>query len=67
VTEEEIKRLDQKYAGLIKKECFSEDNWASGDAEDDHVRADGLLVELLKVLGCKNTVEEFEAVGKWYA
>lgn len=38
-----------------------------GDAEDQHIEADGILVELLIKLGYKKVVEKWFLVPKWYS
>ena len=38
-----------------------------GDEEVDHVRADGVLCDLLASLGYGDVVEEFDSVDKWYS
>jgi hypothetical protein len=40
---------------------------ACGDLEIAHGRADKVLCELLKALGCQDVVDEWEKVEKWYA
>lgn len=61
MTDEEIKELDLKTATLILDECHT------GDIENDHIRADELLTELLCRIGYAETVAAFNSVGKWYA
>ena len=55
-----IAELDKSCAEAIH-------NMMEGDREMDHMAADKLIVELLKKLGCTETVAAYEAVGKWYA
>ncbi len=38
-----------------------------GDIEDDHVKADGLLVDFVRYLGFTEIAEAYESIGKWYA
>lgn len=59
-TEEEIKELDETYAGHIESASHQ-------DTEGAHRQADEYLVALLKELGFEKTVEEFESMHKWYA
>tara|TARA_R110000737_G_scaffold18977_1_gene37068 strand:+ start:672 stop:860 length:189 start_codon:yes stop_codon:yes gene_type:complete len=40
---------------------------ASGDYEIAHCNADELLCKLLEQLDCKEVVQEFLKVGRWYA
>ena len=35
--------------------------------EDDHIRADEILCEVLEKLGHHRLVESYHRVGKWYA
>ncbi len=39
----------------------------SGDTEAVHKDADDILCEVLKALGCKEVVDAFEKLDKWYA
>ncbi len=39
----------------------------NGDAEIAHGEADRILCELLTTLGCREVVDEWEKVDKWYA
>ena len=39
----------------------------SGDPETDHVRADGLLCDILEQIGEDEIVKAFQAGKKWYA
>lgn len=39
----------------------------SDDPETDHLRADGLLCDILEQLGEEEIVKAFRAVEKWYA
>jgi len=39
----------------------------NGDIEGAHSNADDILCQLLNLIGCKEVVEEFEKVDKWYA
>lgn len=59
-TEEEIKELDDIYAGHIESASHQ-------DREGAHMKADEELVKLLKELGFEKTVEEYESLPKWYA
>ncbi len=52
---------DEEVANRIKERC------SHGDYEGAHSDADEILIELLKSLGYNQTVEAWEAVGKWYA
>lgn len=56
-----IMERDEIYAKRIENEC------TAGDAEVNHVKADDLLIELLKEIGFHRTVKAFENVEKWYA
>lgn len=38
-----------------------------GDTEGEHLRADAILCEALVSLGCREIVDAWERVGKWYA
>lgn len=40
---------------------------SNGDPEAAHIRADGLLCEILKDIGLTDVVSEFLRVQKWYA
>lgn len=53
-------RLDKMTAKLIKE-------IPDGDTESAHKKADLLLCNLLKLLGCKETVKAFNALEKWYS
>ena len=44
------------------KECAK-----NSDYETAHVDADDILCDVLKQLGAKELVDEFEKVNKWYA
>jgi hypothetical protein len=44
------------------KECVK-----NSDYEVAHCNADDILCDVLKQLGAKELVDEFEKVGKWYA
>lgn len=59
-TEEEIKELDEAYAGYIESASHL-------DTEEAHRQADGYLVELLRGLGFEKVIEEYESMHKWYA
>ena len=37
------------------------------DLEVAHIRADEILVDILKDLGLENIVNEYEKINKWYA
>lgn len=37
------------------------------DPEDDHLAADGILLDLLTELGAKEIKDEFNRIKKWYA
>lgn len=39
----------------------------SDDPETDHLRADGILCDILEKLGEEEIVKAFRAVEKWYA
>ena len=60
--------MRKKKADIIKeaveqmKECVK-----NGDAEVAHVNADDILCDVLKQLGAKELVDEFNKVTKWYA
>ena len=62
-TLQDIANIDQLFADLLKSECNT------GDNESDHVRADDLIVELLKALCCDKSAEEYanQREGFWYA
>ena len=53
----------------FKQEIITKLKNEQGDAdlEQNHWKADRLLCDLLKQLDCKDVVEEFEKVGKWYS
>ena len=51
----------QRIITKLKKEQ------GDGDLEQNHLNADRLLCELLEQLDCKDVVEEFNKVGKWYS
>lgn len=59
-TEEEIKELDEIYAGHIESASHQ-------DREGAHIQADEELISLLKELGFEKTVEEYESMPKWYS
>lgn len=61
MNDEEIKELDCKTATMILNECNT------GSNEEDHIRADDLLTELLSRIGYLETVAAFNSVKKWYA
>lgn len=52
---------DEETAGRIRELC------TSGDREEDHEKADMILVGLLRSLGYHETAKAYEAVGKWYS
>ena len=39
----------------------------NGDTEVVHLRADDILCDVLRQLGAKELVDEYEKVSKWYA
>jgi len=53
----------------FKKAVISELKERQGqrDYAKSHCIADGLLCDLLEQLDCKDVVEEFEKIGKWYS
>jgi hypothetical protein len=51
--------------GNYLKKLIEECN--SGDKELDHLRADGVLCDLLDDLGYDEIVTEFKKIEKWYA
>jgi len=51
----------QKAVDLLKKEQLNT------DIEIAHCNADEILLDLLEKLGCKEVVEEFNKIEKWYA
>ena len=54
--------MDDKETALkIRENCMS------GDYEADHVKADDLLISLLRDLGYTETADAWAEVGKWYA
>ncbi len=53
------KEYAEKMKQIIKK--------YGHDEEVCHIWADDLLCEILKELGFKETVEEYDKVPKWYA
>jgi hypothetical protein len=52
---------DSVFADRINSECMT------GDDECDHEKADELLCDLLKSIGCNKAVQAFDQVGKRYA
>lgn len=48
----------------IKRLRDEQSNW---DTESAHGSADDVLCEALEYLGCKELVEEWRKVPKWYA
>ncbi len=61
MTHERQAGRDGDTAARIEAECMSTDK------ELDHIRADDILVELLRDIGFDETADAFEAVGKWYS
>lgn len=55
-----LDELDKDFAERMKR-------LKELDIEERHLKADELLCQLLKSLGCRATVKEFEKLGKWYA
>lgn len=53
--------LDSKHEAALKDKCFT------GDNESDHIRADEILIQILREIGMTKTADAYEAVGKWYA
>ena len=51
----------------VRKEMREMADRTFDDKEESHVRADGLLCELLIELGYSDIVADFERIGKWYA
>lgn len=52
---------DKLFAERIARECMT------GDPDADHMKADELLLELLRRLGYTETITAYEAVLKWYS
>ena len=52
---------DDEIATAINDACFS------GDTEIDHMKADGIVAELLRELGYTEVVLAWQRVEKWYA
>lgn len=46
------------------KSLSTQENW---DIETTHIEADGLLCELLVILGYSGVVNDFDKIEKWYA
>lgn len=55
-----LDELDKDFAERMKK-------LKELDIEERHLKADELLCQLLKSLGCRAIVKEFEKLGKWYS
>lgn len=55
------KELEQEYINLLKEKCCSH------DTEQDHVRADELLIQFLIELGFIELAKEYDCVDKWYS
>jgi len=56
----DVSILDAEFAARLKQEAMT------GDSEEDHQKADDLIIEMLLRLGCTETKKAFEAVDKWY-
>ena len=54
-----LKELEKEYLEKMY-ECHY------GDPEEDHIKADKVLMELLKELDMGSIIEAFEKIGKWY-
>ena len=54
---------------MTKDEAIKElkEEQHNGDVERAHIKADSIICELLRSLGMKDVVEEFDKVDKWYA
>ena len=57
LTKKKIKEYEDKMLELTN----------SYDAEDAHIKADDLLINLLKDLGLSDLAKIYDLVGKWYA
>ena len=60
--------MRKKKADIIKEAVEKlEAIEKSGDTEARHIEADDILCDVLKALGCKEVVDAFEKLDKWYA
>lgn len=60
--------MRKKKADIIKEAVEKlEAIEKSGDTEGGHIEADDILCDVLKALGCKEVVDAFEKLDKWYA
>lgn len=51
---------EEEMIERIKCECFT------GDSGKDHERADGILCDILRLLGLEELADTYESVSKWY-
>lgn len=58
MTEEQRKEYLDRLLELGK------DNW---DTEGNHIAADGILCDILELLGYDDIVSAYIEIGKWYA
>lgn len=52
---------DEEFIERMKARCFT------GHEEDDHIRADEILCDFLRLLGYNELVDVYESVTKWYS
>lgn len=52
---------EEEFIEKIKCRCFT------GDSEGDHINADDILCDFLRLLGYERLVDTYESVSKWYA
>lgn len=61
--EDKIRRLYLKRLQTIVEESRS----VGADVEAAHAEADGILCDILDMLGFEDIVEAYKAIEKWYA
>lgn len=57
---EDLKVIEKAKADIIEEQ-------GNGDKETAHMYADQALCDILRQLGLKDIVDEYEAIDKWYA
>lgn len=51
---------EEEMIEWIKCECFT------GDSEQDHMNADKIVANILRLLGYEGVADTYDEVSKWY-
>ena len=63
-----MKKLTKYELDILNRiKDLDKNNPNNGDYECEHLKSDGLLIELLRKLGYDEICDAYENVGKWYA